>query len=353
MRNGFPILILTAMMLVAAPVARAEKIGDIVRLHGERTNQLIGMGLVVGLPGTGDGGDFLPAIKPLAAMLSKLNNNTDVRELTNASNVALVSLSVTVPAEGARDGEELDAYVTSVGAARSLRGGRLVFTPLQGPVPGGGIYAAAQGPVTVEDANVLTHGMIKGGAVMEADFLPEVMQNGRINLVLLKPFASWTTASTIATLINDAEGSGETMAVAVDAKNIVVTIPANERAQHNNFIDRVLRLPVPSVPNEARVQINEKTGTIIITGDVEILPVVISHKGLTITTVMPPPTPTARTPVMTERQMIPIDSTAQGGAKLQELVDALDLIKVSAEDRITIVKELHKTGKLRAKLVVE
>jgi flagellar P-ring protein FlgI len=154
-------------------------------------------------------------------------------------------------------------------------------------------------------------------------------------------------------LINDAEGSGETMAVAVDAKNIVVTIPANERAQHNNFIDRVLRLPVPSVPNEARVQINEKTGTIIITGDVEILPVVISHKGLTITTVTPPPTPTARTPVITERQAIAIDSTAQGGAKLQELVDALDLIKVSAEDRITIVKELHKTGKLRAKLVVE
>lgn len=339
--------------LVLTQSARGEKIGDIVRLHGERTNQLVGMGLVVGLPGTGDGGDFLPAIKPLASMLSKLNVNTDVRELSNAANVALVSLSVTIPAEGARDGEELDVYVTSVGAAKSLRGGRLVFTPLTGPVPGSGIYAAAQGPVTIEDQKVLTHAVIKGGAVMESDFLPEVMQNGQINLVLLKPFASWTTASTIAKLINDAEGSGETLAVAVDAKNIVVTIPANERAQHTNFIDRVLRYPVPSVPNEARVQINEKTGTIIITGDVEILPVVISHKGLTITTVTPAPTPTARTPQITEHHAIPIDPGSQGGARLQELVDALDLIKVPAEDRITIVKELYKTGKLRAKLILE
>jgi flagellar P-ring protein precursor FlgI len=347
-----PVVILI-VCLALTQSARGEKIGDIVRLHGERTNQLIGMGLVVGLPGTGDGGDFLPAIKPLASMLSKLNNNTDVRELTNAANVALVSLSVTIPAEGARDGEELDVYVTSVGAAKSIRGGRLVFTPLTGPVPGSGIYAAAQGPITIEDAKVLTHGVVKNGAVMEADFLPEVMQNGRINLVLLKPFASWTTASTIAKLINDAEGSGETLAVAVDAKNIVVTIPANERAQHTNFIDRVLRYPVPSVPNEARVQINEKTGTIIITGDVEILPVVISHKGLTITTVTPPSTPTVRTPQLIEHHAIPIDPAAQGGARLQELVDALDLIKVPAEDRITIVKELYKTGKLRAKLILE
>jgi flagellar P-ring protein FlgI len=347
------VLIILTLCTCLVQTARGEKIGDIVRLHGERTNQLIGMGLVVGLPGTGDGGDFLPAIKPLAAMLSKLNNNTDVRELTNAANVALVSLSVTIPAQGARDGEELDVYVTSVGAAKSLRGGRLVFTPLTGPVPGSGIYAGAQGAVTIEDPKVLTHAVIKGGAVMESDFLPEVMQNGRINLVLLKPFASWTTASTIAKLINDAEGSGETLAVAVDAKNIVVTIPANERAQHTNFIDRVLRYPVPSVPNEARVQINEKTGTIIITGDVEILPVVISHKGLTITTITPPPAPNARTPQLTEHRAIPIDPSAQGGAKLQELVDALDMIKVPAEERITIVKELHKTGKLRAKLILE
>jgi len=90
----------------------------------------------------------------------------------------------------------------------------------------------------------------------------------------------------------------------------------------------------------------------VMTGDVEISPVVISHKGLTISTTNPPPTPTPRTPVTTEKQVVPLDTTSQGGAKLQELVEALDMIRVPAEDRITIVKELYKTGKLHAKLII-
>jgi flagellar P-ring protein FlgI len=143
------------------------------------------------------------------------------------------------------------------------------------------------------------------------------------------------------------------LAVAVDGKNVIVNIPSNERERPNDFIARVTQLPVRMLPSEAKVQINEKTGTIIMTGDVEISPVVISHKGLTITTIAPPVVPTRQTPVVTERTAIGLDTTAQGGAKLQELVDALDAIKVTAEDRIAIVKELHKTGYLHAKLIVE
>ena len=89
------------------------------------------------------------------------------------------------------------------------------------------------------------------------------------------------------------------------------------------------------------------------TGDVEISPVVISHKGLTISTVEPAPVPTPRTPVITDRTAVALDTTNQGGAKLQDLGNALDQLKVPAEDRISIVKELHKTGKLHAKLIVE
>ena len=91
----------------------------------------------------------------------------------------------------------------------------------------------------------------------------------------------------------------------------------------------------------------------IITGDVEISPVVISHKGLTITTVEPAPTPTRRNPVLTNRDVVAIDTAKAGGAKLQDLVASLEQLKVPAEDRITIVKELYKTGKLHAKLIVE
>ena len=110
---------------------------------------------------------------------------------------------------------------------------------------------------------------------------------------------------------------------------------------------------MPLLPTEARVQINERTGTLIVTGDVEISPVVISHKGLTITTIEPTPVPTPRAPVVKTKDVVPLDTTARGGAKLQDLVNALEQLKVPAEDRIVIVKELYKTGMLHAKLIVE
>jgi flagellar P-ring protein precursor FlgI len=340
------------ILLCIAPVASAVKVGDITRLSGERSNVLTGLGLVVGLRGTGDGGDFAPAIRPLAAMLGKFNNRADVRELANVGNVALVNVTAILPPRTVRNGDKLDVYVTSLGAATSLKGGRLLIMPLQGPTPDSGIFAMAQGGTIIEDPSVPTAAVIPGGAVMETDLPAQVIQKGRITLILAEPSASWTTASTIAKIINDAEGTGETLAIAVDSKNVVVTIPANERENPAGFISRVQRLPVPLLPTEARVEINEKTGTIIMTGDVEISPVVISHKGLTITTSNPAPTPSPRTPVITERRTIPLDTTREGGAKLQDLVDAMDLIRVPAEDRITIVKELYKTGKLHAKLLI-
>ena len=189
---------------------------------------------------------------------------------------------------------------------------------------------------------------------MEADLPAKFIENGQFTFVLEDPSASWTTASMIAKIINDAESqNGETLAVAVDPKNVVVTIPPTERDHPDSFISRVQRLPVPLLPTEARVQINEKTGTLIVTGDVEISPVVISHKGLTITTIAPPPVPTPRTPLVNTRDVVALDPANQGGAKLQDLVGALEQLKVPAEDRITIVEELYKTGKLHAKLVLE
>ncbi len=343
--------------LIALP-AQAVKIADITRIGGQRSNVLTGLGLVYGLPGTGDGGNFQPAIKPLAAMLAKFANPATVADLSNAGNVALVSLTATVPGNGVRDGDRLDLYVTSLGAARSLRGGRLFVTPLLGPtgLPAANDmpFALGEGPVVIEDRSTPTVGVVKGGAVMETDLPAKYIENGRFTLVLEDPAASWTTASTIAKIINDAESTtGETLAVAVDPKNVVVIIPPIELERPDSFISRVQRLPVPLLPTEARVQINDRTGTMILTGDVEISPVVISHKGLTITTITPQPVPSPRFPVVSRRDVVPLDTTSQGGAKLQDLVNALEQLKVPAEDRIIIVKELHKTGKLHAKLIVE
>jgi len=133
----------------------------------------------------------------------------------------------------------------------------------------------------------------------------------------------------------------------------MVTIPEIERARPDSFIARVQALPLPNIQTEARVQINEREGTIILTGDVEISPVVIIHRGLTISTINPPPQPSPRNPITTDHTAIPVDTTNAGGGKLQDLVNALDQLRVPAEDRIAIVKELYKTGKLHAKLILE
>jgi flagellar P-ring protein precursor FlgI len=288
-------------------------------------------------------------------MLGKFSDSATVQELGNVQNVALVSLTATVPSQGVRDGDKIDVFVTSLGAAGSLRGGRLFVTPMRGPAATSGIFALSEGPLILEDPSTPTVGVVKGGCVMEADLRPTYIENGQFTLILEDPSASWTMASTIAKIINDAgDGDiGETLAIAVDPKNVIVTIPRSERERPDSFISRVQRLPVPMLPTEARVTVNDRTGTIIMTGDVEISPVVISHRGLTISTIAPPLVPTPRTPVITNKDVVAIDPGNQGGAKLQDLVNAMDQLKVPAEDRIAIVKELYQTGKLHAKLIIE
>jgi flagellar P-ring protein precursor FlgI len=189
---------------------------------------------------------------------------------------------------------------------------------------------------------------------MEADLPAKFIDNGKFCLVIDDPSASWTTASTIAKIINDAESTnGENIATAVDPKNVEVTIPQIERARPDSFISRVQRLPVPILPTEARVEINERTGTMVITGDVEISPVIITHKGLSISTLTPPPIPAPGKPLVNTQDFISLDTTHTGNAKLQDLVDALDRIKVPMEDKIEIVKELYDVGKLHAKLIMD
>src|SRR5262249_6417851 len=146
--------------------AFAVKVADITRIYGQQTNVLTAFGLVVGLKGTGDGGDFLPAIRPLAQMLSQFNDTSAIKDLAAASNVAIVNIEATVPANGARRGDHLDVRVSSVGAASSLKNGRLFVSPMKGAIPGAKIYAMAEGPVDIQDPSSPTSGVIKGGAVM-------------------------------------------------------------------------------------------------------------------------------------------------------------------------------------------
>ena len=233
---------------LAAP-AGAVKIADITRIGGERTNILTGLGLVYGLKGTGDGGGFTPAIAPCGPCFpSSATPPLFWNSITPPTSPWSWS-PPPVPAAGARDGDHLDVHISSIGAAASLHGGRLFVTPMQGPLPGGPLLALAEGPVTIEDPSTPTVGVIRaaaGGAVMEADLPARVIDaGGRFTLILDEYSSSWGTASRIAKIINDSEGAdGETLATAIDGKNVVVTMPASEREHPDSFISRIQQLPV-------------------------------------------------------------------------------------------------------------
>ena len=151
---------LAACMLTLAmggPVA-AVQIQDLVRLKGSETNKIVGIGLVVGLPGTGDGGKFMPAMRPLAAVVQQLiDPNVVATELANAKNVALVALTATLPATGVREGDHVDVHVSAIGPASGLTGGRLFPIPMTGPLPGSPIFAFAEGAIMIERGRH-THG---------------------------------------------------------------------------------------------------------------------------------------------------------------------------------------------------
>lgn len=352
-------------------VASAVEIQSICRLKGQEQVVLRGIGLVTGLPGTGDQRmDVTNAA--LARTLELMGNPTlDLRSLASARNIALVALTCTVPAEGGREGESLDIFVTSIGNARSLVGGRLMLTPLTGPrVDDKTVYALAEGPLSVEGIDV-NHARIEQGAKLSNDlFSPFVACGDRITLVIDTAHASMTTADRIVRRINQEFSTqlGGTIPIAraLDAKNIEVLIPPFYIEDQVAFAADVLdtTLDPDIVHTQARVVINEKTGTIVVTGEVEIKPVMVAHENLLVfgpqqadlallaqsqsalpnnfSPLVPAP-PTDLVPF----QEVP------GLANLNDLLFALDRASVTAADKIAIIKELDKSGKMHARVIYE
>lgn len=345
-------------LLAAAGPAAAVQIQDIVRLKGSETSKIVGMGLVVGLRGTGDGGDFLPAMRALAQVIGRLNDESVVAaELADAANVALVTITCELPGEGVREGDRLDAFVAAIGPATSLEGGRLFMVPLIGPQKNSPVLAYAGGPVTIEDPDVPTVGRVPNGAQLTADVSSRLMDRyGRITLVINPQNASWPVANNLSNLINDLIApDGPQIARAVDQKNVVIDVPMWHRDDPGQFISPILQTYIdPSqVAGGGKVVINERTGTIVISGDVQISPVIISHKGLTITTITPPPVPNVVNPRIEQERFIGLDPDHRGGAKLADLLAAFNQLKVDAQDRIEILKLMHESGKLHAQFILE
>lgn len=366
-----PALLLAFGLLLAGPAAasseRPERIGDLARFQGVRSNGLVGYGLVVGLPGTGD--DNLPyTVQSMRSAAAALGVQLPAGLNPALKNAAAVMLTAELPAF-ARPGQRLDVTVSALGRAKSLRGGTLLLAPLRGA--DGDVYALAQGHLTVggfgaEGAdgsrivvNTPTSGRIPGGAVVERDAPSPFAEAATLRLDLVT--ASFTTAERVAAAIN-AELSAPA-ARALDAGAVEIAAPADAAARVA-LAARIERLPVQPASAPARVIVNARTGTVVISGDVRVRPAAIAHGNLTVTVSeriqVSQPAPFARrgeTVVAPDSQVEAREAPARmallaPGVRLADIVDAVNALGVAPGDLVAILEALQRADALRAELIV-
>ncbi len=338
-----------ALLFAADPCQARTVLRNICRVKGQEENVLRGIGLVVGLAGTGEANDAA-TMRALARAMEimkmpvpelPVGGKGGLKELEKVKNVALVMVTARVPATGARRGDKLDCKLAAING-KSLAGGRLACAALQGPnVLDTKVYALCEGAVHLEDAAAPLVGVVHGGCQMEEDVFTSYVHQGSITLVLEENHANFQTATEVVDSIHKLYSREEESFVqAVNASNIVVRVPEEYRENPVAFVADVLDVDIYSAEPEARVVINQRTGSIVISGDVTIGDVVVSHKNVVIEAGEP-------------QSFESIDTDQSDSAKLDSLVDALNSIKVPNEDRIEIIKEIARSGKLHGRLIVE
>lgn len=329
------------------------RVRDICRVKGQEENTLHGLGLVVGLKGTGDG--EVPTTRALSKMMAMMGNPLSpglggaemLGELKNAKNVAMVFVTATVPAEGARQGELLDVVVNAI-SAKSIEGGHLMITPLLGPRPGNPrIYGYAQGSLALEKTGPPTSAKVHGGCRLEESFHNAFMKDDVITLVLDKNHASFQAALEIEDLLNTPSRFGasnaEPIAKAIDQVNIEVRIDPRYRENAVAFIAEVLDTQIVPPKHDARVVINERNGSIVIGDNVMVGRVAVAHRNLSIETGNEP----------SIGPLLEIDQSDTSTTRLKALVTALNALKVSPDDIMDIIKSLERSGDLYGRLIVQ
>lgn len=363
--------LLVALPLHAAPKAKVKDLADI---DGVRENVLVGYGLVVGLAGTGDSANGIPFTRQtLANMLERLGVNAkDTLSQIKTKNVAAVMVTAKMPSL-ARQGGKLDVTVSSLGDAKSLEGGLLLATPLLGA--DGNTYALAQGAIVVGgfqatgkdgssiSKNHTTVGRIAEGSVVERETGFELSQLGNtLKFILRQP--DFTTAMRLKDAINTA--FKEELAATTDNGLVTIAVPARYAKELPALIEKVENLEIEPTM-EARVVIDEKTGTIVMGESVRIAPVAISHANLTITiveetavsqpfsfnmagqTVTSPKTTIKKVEDDANKGKF---SVLNSGSSLADLVSGLNALGVKPRDVISILQNIKAAGALQAELVV-
>lgn len=360
------LLILGIVAVIARQPAAAVQVQDIARLRGAEGMPLLGMGLVVGLNGTGDR-QTGSAHRMLMQMVARLADDTAVLEdFDGTRSIALVHVHGRLPETGSATGDLLDCFVDIAGSATSLVGGRLLITPMKGPVAsagGGGIFAFASGSLVVEDPEMPASARVGRGLHVVRDLTPAVLSaEGTMELLLHEANASWPVAKNVAALINGLGPLGQDLEIAraVSPQRVVVALPPGEAARPASFIARVLEsyLDPSQVTSGARVLINERARVIVVDHDVEFTPTVITVNGMTISRLAPPPEGEALAGGAQEQALgqdrffgLDPDRRAEP-ARLQDLVDAFNVLDVPFEDQANVIKTLHALGNLHAALEV-
>ena len=347
----------------------AARIKDVAAVQGVSATQVIGYGLVTGLNNQGDNQATSFTVQSVSNMLKRFGL-TVPQTNPRVRNVAAVMITTEIPAFAKR-GTKLDINVSSIGDARSLQGGVLIMSPVSNM--NGAIVGMAQGPVSVGgydfealgsriSKNYVTTGRVPGGLILERDIEnpTDIINNQSIRISLYHP--DFTTARNIAGAIN---GANLGTATIIDAATVEVGLPTNNRNDNMQSIANIEALQV-ATDAAAKVVINERTGTIVIGGNVEVLPSVIGHGNLEVTiqrqVVVPQPAPfTIRPPYPVETANVTAEEernalsplTIPTGATVQNIVDALNALRVSPRDLISIFQALKQSGALQAELVIQ
>ena len=356
------------VLAVLWPVqAQATRIKEVAAIQGVRSNALTGYGLVVGLDGTGDQTTQTPfTTQSLQAMLQQMGVTVPAGASMQLRNVAAVMVTAQLPAF-AQPGQTIDINVSSLGNAKSLRGGTLIATPLKGA--DGRIYAMAQGNLIVGGAgtsaggskvqiNHLSAGRIPEGATVEASVPTPLLEGSSIQLGLNA--ADFNTARSVAQAINAAKGAG--VAMARDGRTVSVAVPADP-GERIGFLADIENLRIELAKPAARVVLNARTGSVVLNESVTLGACAVAHGSLSVTISSTPqvsqPAPFSQgQTTVTEKTDITI--TQQGGAlmqlpvgaKLADVVRALNSLGATPQDLLAILQAMRTAGALQAEIEV-
>ncbi len=353
--------------LLLVHVAHAERIKDLASVQGVRANQLIGYGLVVGLDGSGDQTTQTPfTVQSITSMLSQLGVNLPPGTSLQLKNVAAVMLTASLPAF-AKPGQTIDVTVSSIGNAKSLRGGTLLLTSLKGA--DSQVYAMAQGNVLVGGVgastpggssvqiNHLSVGRVSGGATVERAVPTLLGQDGYIYLDLNT--TDFTTTRRVVAAINGAFGDG--IAAALDGRVVQVAAPP-DADRRVDFLSRIESLDVQPGSSVAKIILNARTGSVVMNQSVTVDNCAVAHGNLSVVITSEPvisqpgPFSTGQT-VQAQREQIEIRQDKGGltmvkGVNLSEVVKALNSIGATPQDLLAILQAMKAAGALRAELEI-